>query len=47
MKIGLQKIAHSLYLPEGQRVVHLSEPSPALARLLGDVQAAIKIVGFH
>jgi hypothetical protein len=30
-----------------QSVVHLSDPSAALARLLGDVQAAIKIAGFH
>ncbi len=39
--------ATSMYLPQGQSVVHLSEPSAALARLLGDVQAAIKIAGFH
>jgi hypothetical protein len=39
--------ATGMYLPEGQSVVHLSNPSAALARLLGDVQAAIKIAGFH
>ena len=38
--------ATDMYLPEGQSVFHLSEPSAALARLLGDKQAAIKIAGF-
>jgi hypothetical protein len=36
-----------MYLPEGQSVFHLSKPSAVLARLLGDVQAAIKIAGFR
>jgi hypothetical protein len=41
--------ATGMYLPEGQSVIHLSEPSAVLARLLGDVHCtgSNKIAGFH